>query len=125
MSSKTFTCLKTLTRLTPTRPNTWTLSLIPPTLLHDVETFTPSLPSSSYILGGSPLGTFSHSGFLITEADEMYHTQWENFEGVHEVRLSPKFKRAKVVEVLVHDWDTFEVGDDLFIVEGEIDSNID
>ena len=70
------------------------------------------------------LGTITHSGFEITEADEMYHTVWKNVDGLtEEVRLSPLFREgARVTKVLVEDFDTFEVGDALVEVEGHINT---
>ena len=99
-------------------PNLYHLSLLPPTVLLDCERF--ELKASS-VSGGSVIGTITHSGFQITEADEMYHTAWKNVDDLkEEVRLSPLFEIAEVKKVLVENFATFEIGDALVEVEGRL-----
>lgn len=104
--------------------NRFVLSLTEPRNLLDCESFSLSnLSNDVPIKANSPIGTITHSGFEITEADEMYHTVWQNVDGLkEEVRLSPLFREgARVTKVLVEDFDTFEVGDALLEIEGSVE----
>ncbi|GMH94064.1 hypothetical protein TrVE_jg6179 [Triparma verrucosa] len=117
-ASSAITCLKTLTRYTPIGTNKWSMALLPQVEVYDVEKYTPSVPHTTSIPPLSPLFTLSHTSFRITAADEMYHTQWDNWEGELTVNLSPVFKWGKVEKVLVEKWDTFEAGDEVILIEG-------
>ena len=76
-----FVCKATRTAYSVAGPNLYHLSLVPPTRLLDCERFEIKAPS---VPGGSVLGTITHSGFEITEADEMYHTVWKNVDNLKE-----------------------------------------
>ncbi|GMI29120.1 hypothetical protein TrCOL_g7502 [Triparma columacea] len=132
----TFVCRKTLTSFLKLGHNRYQMKLAEPTIILDAEQYVlgspplssiPPPPSPSAPISPpapiSPLSTLlsiSHSGFATTAADEMYHTVWENFEGWHEVKLSPLFKNAKIERVLVDKWEQFEVGDPLAVIVGEL-----
>ena len=65
----------------------------------------PALARGASVEAGEVLLSLDWSGFSISEADELYHTVWDNVEGTKEIRLPINASVIEWNRMVLHDFD--------------------
>ena len=76
--------------------------------LGDIESIDGPVARASLVKAGEPLVSLEWSGFKITEADELYHTVWENVEGVKQISLPVDASILEWNPRVLHDFDAIQ-----------------